>query len=377
MAWQVYDLTNSPLQVGLLGLGRALPQMALSLYGGLLADAVDRKRLMMALQLVQCVISGTLAAVTIAGVVTPGMLFVAAVFFAFCTALETPSRTAVVPNLVPSEVLASAIALNTTQRSVAMIVGPSLAGIALAVAGPAPCYVIDAASWFAMLTALLLVHRPLQARAAGAVSMEALAAGVTFVVSRQVIFAFMILDFGATFFGSTTALLPIYSRDILHVGEVGLGLLYAANSIGAILAGVIMSTRASVDRAGKWVLIGVAVYGLCTIGFGLSDVFWLSILMLAGTGAGNTVSAVLRSVANQILTPDEFRGRVAAVNSVFVMGGPQLGQFESGAIASVVSTQFSAVTGGVGALALTGIIALLPKVRDFRLSDAPIAPKPV
>jgi MFS family permease len=330
---------------------------------------VDRKRLMMALQFVQCAISSALAALTIAGLVTPGMLFAAAILFAFCTALEAPSRTAVVPNLVPRDDLSSAIALNTTQRSVAMVAGPSLAGVSLAIAGPGPCYVIDALSWFAMFTALLLISQPLQARVAGVVSLRAVTDGVRFVVSRQVLFAFMLLDFGATFFGSTTALLPVYARDILHAEEVGLGLLYAANSIGAIAAGAFMSTRKSTDNAGKWVLIGVAAYGICTVGFGLSHVFWVSIVMLAGAGAGNTVSAVLRGLSNQILTPDDYRGRVAALNSVFVMGGPQLGQFESGAMASLVSPEFSAVTGGVGALALTGVIALLPRVRRFKLQS--------
>ena len=369
MAWQVYDLTSSPLQVGLLGLGRALPQMALSMYGGLLADAVDRKRLMLALQFAQCAISTSLALLTATGTISSGALFFAAVLLAFCTALETPSRTAVVPNLLPREDLASAVGLSTTQRSIAMIAGPSLAGIILAVAGPTPCYVVDATSWFAMLGALLTIRQPLQIAAPGAISIQALSAGIKFVVSRQVIFAFMILNFGATFFGSTVALLPIYARDILHVGQVELGLLYAANSVGAIIAGTLLSTRGQVDEAGKWVLIGTSIYATCTIGFGLSHSFELSLLLLALSGAGGTVSAILRGVANQILTPDEFRGRVASVNSVFVMGGPQLGQFESGAIASLFNTRFSTVSGGLGALALTAGIALLSRVRSFRFSD--------
>jgi MFS family permease len=376
MAWQVYDLTSSPLQVGLLGLGRALPQMALSMYGGLLADAIDRKRLMMVLQLMQCTISTVLALLAATGTITPGALFAAAVLLALCTALENPSRTAIVPNLVPREGLASAVALITTQRSIAMIAGPSLAGIMLAIAGPTPCYVLDAASWFAMLTALLLITEPVQTAATGTISMQALAAGVKFVLSRQVIFAFMVLNFGATFFGSTIALMPVYARDILHVGEVELGLLYAANSVGAIVAGTMLSARGQVNEAGKWVLIGTSVYALCTIGFGLSNSFVLSLILLACSGAGGTVSAILRSVANQVLTPDEFRGRVASVNSVFVMGGPQLGQFESGAVASLFNTRFSTVSGGVGAFVLTAIIALLPRVRSFRFSDA-ASEKPV
>ncbi len=373
MAWQIYELTGSPLQIGLLGLGRALPQMALALYGGILADAIDRKRLMMVLQLAQCAISAVLAGLTFAGLISPGALFTSAVLFAVATALETPSRQAVVPNLVPVEDLGSAIALNTTQRSLANIIGPALAGVALATGGPAWCYAVDAASWFAMLGGLALIRRSLQL-AGGSVSIEAVREGVRFVLSQQVILAFMILDFGATFFGSPNALLPIYARDILAVGPVGLGILYAAPSIGGLAGAIVMSTFATVERVGRWVLIGVAFYGACTFGFAVSHTLWLSTLMLAGAGAGNIVGAVLRGITNQTLTPDQLRGRVAAVNSVFVMGGPQLGQFESGAVAAVGGAQLSAATGGIGALLLTGAIALMPKVRAFRLSrvEAPL-----
>jgi MFS family permease len=370
MAWQIYELTGSALQVGLLGLGRALPQMGLALFGGLLADTFDRRRLMMAVQLAQCLISAGLAAATFAGVISPSVLFVASVLFAFGTALETPSRQAIVPNLVPPGMLSSAIALNSTQRSVAMIAGPSLGGVTLAVSGPEWCYVVDSASWFVMLACLALIRKPLQVMNIASVSMEALLAGVRFVLTQQVILAFMILDFGATFFGSTTALLPIYAKDILEVGPIGLGVLYAAPSLGAVAAGVGMSIVPSVDKAGKWVLIGIGIYGICTIGFALSRSLPLSILMLAGTGAGNAVSAVLRGTSNQLLTADQLRGRVAAVNSVFVQGGPQLGQFESGAIASLGGATLSGVTGGLGALLLAGAIALLPRVRAFRLSGS-------
>ena len=367
MAWHTYQLTDSPLAVGLLGLGRAVPQIVLALLGGLLADTLDRRRLLIALQLGSCGISTSLAVLTFVGIISPPTLLGAAVLIAFATALETPGRQAAVPNLVAAEHLGAAIALNTFQRSLAMIVGPALAGVALALSGPAVCYAVDAASWLAMLVALVLIQRPLQTSLARA-SLGAILDGARFVRTQHVILAFMILDFGATFFGSSTALLPIYARDILRVGPQGLGLLYAASSIGAIAAAAVLSSVARVDRTGRWVLLGVLVYAVCTIGFALAPELWLAALMLVGSGAGNMVSAVLRGTTNQRLTPDLLRGRVAAVNSVFVMGGPQLGQFESGVVADIGGAQLSAVTGGLGALILVGAISLLPEIRSFSLS---------
>ncbi|HLY65268.1 MAG TPA: MFS transporter [Chloroflexota bacterium] len=366
MAWQMYELTNSPLQVGLIGLTRAVPQIALAVFGGMLADVLDRRRLLISVQLISFVVSASLAALTFMGRMSPQLLLSASVLFALTSALETPSRQAVVPNIVPREDLSSAMALFNTQRGVAMIAGPSLAGVTLGFTGPAVCYCIDAISWFAMVTGVALIRKPLQVSSAKP-SLEAILAGARFVVSQQVILSFMILDFGATFFGSVNALLPIYARDILAVGPVGLGVLYAAISVGAVVTGIAMSLF-RIERAGKWVLIGVAIYGVCTMGFAASHLLWLSVLMLAGTGAGNAVSAVLRQTSNQMLTPDNLRGRVSAFNSIFTQGGPQLGQFESGLVADLGGAPLSGVTGGLGCCLLVAGIALLPRVRSFSLT---------
>ncbi|HEX6512859.1 MAG TPA: MFS transporter [Chloroflexota bacterium] len=368
MAWQMYELTNSPLQVGLLGLCRAVPQIALAVFGGMLADALDRRRLLMVIQVGNCLVSTSLVLLTAARLISPHALLAAAVLFAFGSAAETPARQAVVPNLVPAKYLAEAVALSNTQRNVAIIVGPSLAGLALALASPALCYAIDAASWCAMLVALLFISTPLQEARRTQASLEALLGGIRFVRGQQVILSFMALDFGATFFGSSTALLPVYARDILRAGPIGLGVLYAAPAVGALAAAVAMSTYVRIDRAGRWVLLGVLAYGLAMTGFALSRMLWLSVIMLAATGAGNTVSAVLRGTSNQLLTPDYLRGRVTAVNSAFTMGGPQLGQFESGVVADMAGAPVSALTGAVATCLLAGAIALLPHVRRFTFS---------
>ena len=378
MAWHVYDLTGSALQVGLLGLGRAVPQIGFAILGGLIADTMDRKRLMILLQIVQCAVSAVLAWLTLIGSISPQTLLAGAVLFAFSSAIEAPIRQAVVPNLVPREHIRSAVALATMERSLGLILGPALAGLMISLVGPELCYGADAASWLIMVAALLLIHRPLQVSSVAQVSMRALTEGVRFVKRQPVILPFMILDFGATLFGAIYALLPIYAEEVLAVGPVGYGLLYAAPSIGGVVAGAALSGPVNIDRAGAWVLIGVAFYGACTALFAVSTVLWLSVLALAGTGVGNIISAVLRGTSNQLLTPDELRGRVAAVNTAFVTGGPQLGQFRSGAVAALVGVELSALTGGVGVLLLAGAIWLLPKVRTFTFSSlAPPSEEPL
>jgi MFS family permease len=370
MAWQIYQLTGSPIQLGLLGLARALPQMTVLLFGGVLADRIDRRRIMMITQLAQFGVSSMLVSLTVTGRITPLLLYLASVLLAICTALETPARQAIVPNLVPTAELTGALAVNSLQRDAGNIVGPALAGVLLAFGGPAYCYALDASSWLVMLVALFAISNattspgPSQTR-----PLRSLSEGLVFVWAHPVILSCMVLDFGATLFGSARALYPIYARDILAVGAVGLGLLYAASALGSVVAASIMSTLAHIRRAGLWTLIGVAVYGACATLFAVSHLFWLSLLLLAGTGAGNIVSAVLRGTINQLSTPNNLRGRVSSVNSIFTTGGPQLGQFESGLVAQVAGAQFSALSGGLATLALVAVLAAVPWIRQFQFGS--------
>ena len=370
MAWQMYDLTNSAGDLALLGLTRALPQMGLALLGGVLADSLDRRKFMISMQLMQAVASLVLAALALSHHMTPLALILGNLVFAAGSALETPSRQAVVANLVPRTDFTSAIALNNAGRNAAPSVGSSLAGALLALAGPGWCYLVDGLSWFPMMGALMLIRGSMQSDRRSSISLKAVGEGISFVRSQPVVLSFMVLDFGATFFGTANSLLPIYAKDILKVGPAGLGLMFAAPSVGQVATGFIMGSTRRIRRAGRWVLICVAIYGACICGFALSPFFGLSLLLLAGTGVGNGVSAVLRSTSNNLLTPDDLRGRVAAVNSVFTGGGPQLGQFEAGIVAAAFGATVSAFTGGLGVLALVGAIALVPAVRRFDLSEA-------
>jgi MFS family permease len=199
------------------------------------------------------------------------------------------------------------------------------------------------------------------------ISVDSLREGLQFVWSHGVIFPLMILDFSATFFGNVRGLFPIYARDILFVGPKGLGLLYASRAVGSLLAAGAMALFGPVRHSGRWIFLGIAIYGVATMLFAGSQVFWFSFLMLALTGAGDTISSILRSTINQLSTPDELRGRMSSINSIFTSSGPQLGQFESGVVAAWLGAQMSALTGGLATLlVLAGVAATFPRVHRFK-----------
>jgi MFS family permease len=371
MAWQIYELTDSPLQIGLIGLARAVPQIAILLFGGLLADAMNRRRLMMLTQASLFGVSGALALLTLGGGATPLRLYVATMFLALFSSLEAPSRQAIVSNLVPREDLSRALAMHSSQRQIAVIAGPSVAGLVLAFSGPALCYAVDACSWLIMLAALALIRTRLPERGGWrTVSLNALGAGLRFVWRHPVIFPLLVMDFGANLFGTVRALLPVFARDILLVGPEGLGVLYAASAVGSLLGALGFSLIGRTSRAGRWILGGVTVYGVCVIFFAQSQSFWLSVICLIGYGIGDTISAILRATINQLSTPDELRGRMASIHSLFTNSGPQLGQFQAGALASLFSAEIAATSGGLIILLIVAVLALgFPKVREYRIAE--------
>ena len=370
MAWQIYELTNSPLQIGMIGLVRAVPQMIILLFGGLLADAMNRRKLMMVTQGSLFFVSGSLALLALAGQVTPLKLYSVTVFLALFSSLEAPSRQAIVTNLVPAEDLSRALAIFSTQRQIATIAGPSIAGVVLAFAGPSVCYAVDAISWLVMLASLLFIRAELPERGGWrTITVDSLRAGFRFVWGHAVIFPFLMMDFGANIFGTVRSLFPIYARDILAVGPEGLGILYAASAAGALLGAFGFSLWGPVRQAGRWILFGVTIYGVCLLLFAHSHLFWLSIFLLVGSGIGDTISAILRATINQLSTPDELRGRMSSINSIFTNSGPQLGQFQLGALAALFGTEFAASTGAVAILLIVGVLLLrFPHVRDYRIT---------
>ena len=372
MAWQVYELTNSPLQIGLIGLVRAVPQVAMLVFGGLLADSMNRRRLMIGTQIGLFAVSGMLAHITVIGKTSALTLYCVTILLALLTSLEGPARHSLVANLVPREDLVRATALHSAQRYVAVIAGPAIAGVVLALLGPAACYGIDALSWLIMLLSLLMIRVELPAAGGWRnVSLGSLRTGWSFVLGHAVIFPLLLMDFGANVFGSVRALLPIYARDILVVGPQGLGLLYAATAVGSLTGAVGFGLVGKVSHAGRWILIGVAVYATSIVLFAYSQILWVSMLLLIASGIGDTTSAILRATINQLATPDPLRGRMASINSIFTNSGPQLGQFEAGAVAALLGAEMSIALGGLMILIVVAVTAILfPNVRKFKISDS-------
>jgi MFS family permease len=364
--WHIYLLTKSALALGAVGLVRVVPIILCSLVGGVVADAVDRKRLILATQAVMLLSAGALALITAAGLRSIWPIYLLTAVSSAAVAFEAPARQALLPALVPPEDFQNAVSLYLIVFHVSMIAGPALAGLLLNSYAPALIYAINAASFVAVMAAVLLIRA--SGRAAGEgeeaarVSFGALGEGLRFVWRTPIIVQTMSLDFIATFFASATALLPIYATEILRVGARGLGALAAAPAVGSVITALSMARLGVLRRQGAIVIGSIAVYGAATIAFGLSRVFWFSLLMLGLTGAADTVSTVLRQTIRQLSTPNQLRGRMTSVNMIFFMGGPQLGELEAGAVASLTgSVMFAVVTGGVGCLIAVALAALFAR----------------
>jgi len=358
------------LALGMVGLVRVLPLVALAVLGGVFADARDRRRVMLVTQSVMAVLAAVLAYLTLSHRVTLGLVYLFAGLGAGAAAFDGPARQSLFPNLVPREHLPNAISLNTILFQIASVAGPSLGGIVIATLGVGWVYAFNAASFLAVIVGLLLM-RDVPRRApgeAGEVSFRAALEGFRFVFRAPLIRGSMLLDFFATFFSSAMALLPIYAQDILHAGPLAYGWLYAATSIGALITGVGMVRWIDrIHQRGRVIFVSVLAYGLATVGFGLSRTFWITFLCLALVGATDMVSTVLRNVIRQLTTPDALRGRMTSINMMFFMGGPQLGELEAGLVAHAFGAPFSVVSGGLLCMLATGWIAVgSPELRRYR-----------
>ncbi len=378
--WQVSLLVapgSRGLALGMVGLVRLVPIVAFSLISGVAADALDRRRLMLVTQTGMAVCAALLAVVDFAGVRSLWPIYGLAALSSAFWAFDGPARQSLIPNLVPREHLPNAISLNTIMFQTAAVIGPALGGLVIARFGVGWAYAANAVSFLFVIAALLLM-RDLPGRAPGApseISLRAARAGLSFVFRTPLIRSTMLLDFFATFFASATALLPIYAQDILHVGARGYGLLSAAPSVGAMLAGAALVPLIDrIERRGTTLLLGVVGYGIATVVFGLSRSFPVTFLCLALTGATDTVSMVIRNVIRQLHTPDEMRGRMTSVNMIFFMGGPQLGEMEAGLVAQAWGAPFSVASGGLGCLLAVAWVAWrTPALRGYRRTSRVLA----
>ena len=393
--WHVWVLTRSPLALGLVGLVRVVPIVALSLVGGLVADRHDRRRVMLATQSAMTLVALALGVVTLVGRDTVGLVYALTACTSAAGAFDNPARQSLVPRLVPARDLPGGLAILLSVFQLAGIGGPALTGLILAgsahaspaaagghahTAGLALVYFLNAASFVGVLVALatLRVSGRVE-RAEGAPHehpIESLREGLRFVFTTPILVWTMTLDFFATFFAGSMSLLPIFADRILLAGPAGYGWLRAAPGIGALLGSVWTSVVGLPRRQGRVFLGAVAAYGAVTIVFGLSRSFALTFAALALVGLTDTISTVVRQTVRQLVTPDALRGRMTGVNMIFFMGGPQLGELEAGFVASLfvsaaAGASFAVVSGGVGTILVAAFVAWRAKgVRDYEWSAA-------
>jgi MFS family permease len=329
------------------------------------ADAVDRKRLMIVTQVIMLVSAALLTVGTLTGMESVWPIYILSGFASAATAFDTPARQSLMPTLVPPEDFSNAVSLGVLVLNVATIGGPAIAGFVLAESGPAVIYGLNALSFLAVIAALLAMRASGKAdderERKDALSLAALKEGLKFVWHTPIIVQTMTLDFVATFFASATLLLPIFAQERLHVGARGYGFLAAGPAIGSVLTALVMARIGSFRKQGRLVVWSVAVFGVATAAFGISTVYWFSLLMLAVTGAADTVSTVLRQTIRQLVTPNHLRGRMTSINMMFFMGGPQLGELEAGSLAALIGAPLSVVTGGLGSLICAAIAAVKSK----------------
>lgn len=358
VGWQVYDLTHSAMDLGWIGLIQFAPQCLLTLLVGHAADRYDRRRIIMATRVIQCLMVCVLAIGNWQGWISVHALYLCAFLLGASRAFEAPAQQALLPRLIDKDQLPRALAMNSSVRSTAVIIGPALGGLLYALQ---PETLYWSCSLFLLCSAIAMACIPKPARVISkpAPTIDSVFAGFRYIRNNPVILGAISLDLFSVLLGGATALLPIFAKDILHCDTWGLGLLRAAPSVGAMLMSLILARYSIQRHAGKLMFASVAIFGLATIVFGLSTALPLSLAALVILGASDMVSVVIRSSLVQLETPDEMRGRVSAVNLIFIGASNQLGEFESGLTAAWWGTVPAVVIGGLGTL---GVVLMWMKL---------------
>ena len=381
LPYQIYVQTGSVFHVGLLGLFQAIPLIALPLFGGVLADRMDRRRLLITTQCGLAATSLTLALVTQVGLTELWILYGLTAVAASFSAIDQPTRGSLVPTLVDRSDLPAAIALNQMLHSTGAIVGPAVGGLLIASYGVGSAYWLDTVTFAASIGAAIAITAPRQVVAVPQSILGSLVEGVSYVVRQRLLFSTMVLDLAAMFFGSVRALMPFYAEQIFKVGPQGLGFLYAAPGVGAMLAVLTSGWVSRVRRPGVAVLFAVCAWGIGIGAFGLmtEGMFLLALVLVAIAEAADVLSAIFRHTILQSVVREELRGRLTAMNGLFVIGGPSLGQVRAGAVAALVSPQFAVITGGLACVLSAVAVAIwapeLPRyerqvsVKDDELMD--------
>ncbi|HSJ86644.1 MAG TPA: MFS transporter [Anaerolineales bacterium] len=374
--WHISTLSKDPIAVSIVGGVRFVAVLAFSLLGGLVADRYNRRTIMLITQSISMLVALALGLLTLSGKISLWHIYALTAVQAAAMAFDLPARQSLVPNLVPRQDLPSAFSLQSIAFNTGSIIGPAMSGVVIGYLGQEYVYLINAVTFLAVLLALLLLGPVPQSRAQVQRGMRAawtdIRDGVKFIRDQPLILSTMILDFIATFFASANTLLPFFAQNVLHVGEVAYGWLASAQSIGAVLVGLIASQYRHIRRQGALLLGSVVVFGGATIVFGLSRILTAIFLALALMGAADSVSTIIRNTIRQLNTPDSLRGRMTSINQIFFMGGPQLGEIEAGAVAQFFGVPFAIISGGIGTiLGVWLIVSIWPALPRYN-GDEPI-----
>jgi MFS family permease len=370
VAWQMYALTGSALDLGLIGLMQFLPSAAFMLVAGQIADRYHRRRLLQLCQSVECLAAAALAIAAILGRTSKEFILAAVLVFGSARAFDSPTQQTLLPGVVPSSLFPRAVAASASTTQLATIAGPALGGILYAFGATVP-YIICVALFLASITLLAFVHTDQLASKRSPINLSVFFAGVSYIRHNPIVLGVISLDLFAVLLGGTTALLPIFADEIFHTGPEGLGMLRAAPAIGALALMSVLTMWPLTRHIGRIMFISVGCFGLATICFGLSRSLVLSMIALAVLGAADAVSVVIRMTLVQIETPDEMRGRVNAVNSLFAGTSNQLGDFRAGAMAAGLGAVPAVLLGGFGILAVVLIwmraFPALARVENFQM----------
>ena len=370
VAWQIYTMTGSALDLGFVGLAQFLPSFLLMLPAGHVADRFDRRRVLQACTALEACAAAGLAIGSWQGWITEPLVFALIFVVGVARAFQTPAMSALLPALVPRELFPRAIASNSAATQSAVIAGPALGGF-IYVAGPAAVYGTSVALFLVtglMVHLIRLARRPARTEK---VDLDSVLAGIRYIWSRQAVLGAISLDLFAVLLGGATALLPIYARDILQTGPWGLGLLRSCPAVGALAMALYLARHPLKGRAGRKMFAAVALFGVATVVFGVSTWFPVSLVALVVLGASDMVSVVVRSSLVQLQTPDEMRGRVSAVNALFIGTSNQLGEFESGVTAAWFGVVPAVVIGGLGTLVVCALwMRRFPELANVDRLDA-------
>lgn len=380
VSWQIYAITHDPLSLGLIGLSEALPFIGVSLFAGHVADRSNRQRISIAALFVLVLCAGALLAFSFATerVLARGVwpFYAVIAVSGLARSFLQPARNALGAEIVPRELYHNAIAWRSSTWQTAAVIGPAVGGLLYAFGGPRIAYIVQAILMAVAFLAFARIEYAGRAPAVGPAERitDSLTVGLRFVWSQPLLLGALTLDLFSVLLGGAEALLPIFADQILHVGPEGLGILRAAPAAGAVLMSLHLAHRPPFTRAGRTLLLAVATFAICIVGFGLSRSVYLSVVLLLASGMADNVSVLIRSTLVQMLTPGELLGRVSSVNSIFIGSSNELGAFESGVAARILGTVPAVVLGGFASLAVVGIVALtIPALRGMRVIDRPMS----